>query len=212
MRTKYDCSNVRTRRRVCRSGAAARELPAKRVTSPANYIPNFGILRLRESDIRAEISSERTVYLNAGTRNALMAINILHFRAVWQIAFDPALFNCRSVEGRPLRSLPRARARSRAHGHVVIVINTWVRGAPRVKAEGRGDVIKVSMLPLSILSFAAGPYSFHPTRRPLEGVCILAQGRHTALSLPSRAASSDAIGLKRVIKGHRKLRGAQIKK
>jgi len=59
----------------------------------ANY-SQLWYLHFRKSNMSAEILLRRTVYLNAILAILPLAINILHFRAVWQIAFDPALFNC----------------------------------------------------------------------------------------------------------------------
>lgn len=87
----------------------------------ANYF-QFWYLHFRETVIRAEILLSRTIYLNTILVMLSLAINILHFRAVWQIVFDPALFNCRSVEGSPYIPGP-----SCAHDYVVIVINTCVQ-------------------------------------------------------------------------------------
>lgn len=72
-------------------------------------------LLFRKSDMCAEILLRRTVYLNAILAMLPLAINILHFRAVWQIAFDPALFNCRGVEGSPYIPGTELRARLRCY-------------------------------------------------------------------------------------------------
>jgi len=57
-------------------------------------ITNFGIRAFAKA-ISALRYCRGVPYIQTPRAMTRLAINILHFRAVWQIAFDPALFDCR---------------------------------------------------------------------------------------------------------------------
>lgn len=69
------------------------------------------------------------------------AINILYFRAVWRIAFDPAHFNAIASKTALIFSVS-----SLVHSCVVIAINTCVQRCVHCALNRERVAIKVSML------------------------------------------------------------------